>query len=72
LALTALLVLTVLVIHLPVDFLLQRSDKLVLKFDPSIVVMLLMAGIVVEIVTNYFLFASTTFVVVEGRKARTG
>jgi hypothetical protein len=69
LALTAALVLTVFLIHLPVDFLTQRSDKVVLKFDPGLVVILLAAGIVVEIITNYFLFASTTSVAVgEGKE----
>lgn len=70
--LTAMLVVTVLLVHLPVDFLLQRADKVVLKFDPGIVVVLLMAGIVVEILTNYFLFASTTSVAVGGRKVGAG
>lgn len=62
LVLTAMLVLTVVFIHFPVDFLLQRADKVVLKFDPELVTALLTAGIVVEIITNYFLFASTTYV----------
>lgn len=66
--LTAMVVFTVFLIHLPVDFLVQRSDAVVLKFDPQLVFVLLAAGIVLEILTNFFLFASTTSVVTGGRK----
>jgi len=66
--LTVMIVLTVLLIHLPVDFLSSRADKVVLKFDPQLVVILLLVGIVFEILTNFFLFASTTAAVTGGRK----
>jgi hypothetical protein len=60
LPLTSSLVLTVFVLHLPVNYLTQRSDRVVLKFNPELVFVLLAVGIVIEIFTNYFLFASTT------------
>jgi hypothetical protein len=66
--LTVMILLTVLLIHLPVDFLSSRADKIVLKFDPQLVVILLLVGIVFEILTNFFLFASTTAAVTGGRK----
>ena len=66
--LTVMIVLTVLLIHLPVDFLSARADKIALKFDPQLVVVLLSVGIVFEILTNFFLFASTTAAVTGGRK----
>ncbi|MCK5620141.1 MAG: hypothetical protein KAJ17_12105, partial [Candidatus Krumholzibacteria bacterium] len=66
--LTVMIVLTVLLVHLPVDFLSSRADKIALKFDPQLVVVLLSVGIVFEILTNFFLFASTTAAVTGGRK----
>jgi hypothetical protein len=60
--LTSSLVLTVFLIHLPVDYLAQRADRVVHKFNPELVFVLLAVGVVLEIVTNYFLFASTTSV----------
>ena len=66
--LTVMIVLTVLLIHLPVDFLSSRADKIALKFDPQLVAVLLSVGIVFEILTNFFLFASTTAAVTGGRK----
>jgi len=65
--LTVLIVLTVFLIHFPIDYLVQRADRVVLKFNPELVFVLLAAGIVVEIVTSYFLFAATTSVATGGR-----
>ena len=62
LAMTSALVITVFLIHLPVSYLTQRADRVVLKFNPELVFVLLAVGIVLEIATNYFLFASTTSV----------
>lgn len=60
LTLTVSLVVTVFLIHLPINYLTQRADRVVLKFNPELVFVLLAAGIVLEIATSYFLFASTT------------
>ena len=60
LGMTSALVVTVFLIHLPVDYLTQRADRVVLKFNPELVFVLLAVGIVFEIATSYFLFASTT------------
>ena len=59
---TSALVFTVFLIHLPVNYLAQRGDRVVHKFNPELVFVLLAVGIVLEIATNYFLFASTTSV----------
>lgn len=67
--LTGLIVFTVFLIHLPVDYLTQRPDAVALKFDPQLVFVLLATGIVLEIFTNFFLFASTTAAVTGGRRA---
>jgi hypothetical protein len=72
LPLTAMLVLTVFLIHLPVDYLVQRVDRVVMKFDPLLIVGLLTAGIVLEIGTNFYLFAGTTSIVTGGRKVQLG
>lgn len=72
LGITSLIVFTVFVIHLPIDYLAQRANQVVLKFDPQLVFVLLAAGIVVEIVTSYFLFAATTSVATGGRPEELG
>jgi hypothetical protein len=58
--LTALIVLTVLLVHLPIDFLLGQPDKIVLKFRPELVFALLLVGILVEIATSFFMYSTTT------------
>jgi hypothetical protein len=72
LGLTSLIVFTVFLIHLPIDYLAQRADRVVLKFDPGLVFVLLAVGIVVEIATSYFLFAATTSVAAGGRPEELG
>jgi len=66
--LTVLVLATVVLIHWPIDALLRYPDKVVLKFHPELVFFLLAAGIVVELFTSYFLFASTTSLATGGRK----
>ena len=66
--LTFLLVLTVYIIHRPVDFILSRPDKVVLRFDPEMVFFLLLGGIVLELVTSYVLFSSTASIVLAKKK----
>jgi len=65
---TVLILATVVIIHWPIDALLRHPDKVVLKFRPELVFFLLAAGIVVEMFTSYFLFASTTSLATGGRK----
>jgi hypothetical protein len=67
LVVTALIIVTVVLIHLPLDALTQRADKVVLKFNPELVFVILAIGIAVEIFTNYFLFAATTSLATGGR-----
>ncbi len=57
--LTALVVTTVLVLHLPVNYLLEQSDSVAVRFRPELVLVLLLAGVAVELLTNLFLFASS-------------
>lgn len=57
---TAMVIVTVILIHQPVDYLLRQPDKVVLKFRPELVIYLLVAGILVELVTTYLLFSATT------------
>ena len=70
--LTFLLVLTVYVVHRPVDYVLSRPDKVVLRFDPEMVFFLLLGGIVLELVTSYLLFASTASVVLTRKREGLG
>ncbi|MGD8413372.1 MAG: hypothetical protein PVF33_04030 [Candidatus Latescibacterota bacterium] len=62
LIMSGMLIVTVLAIHYPVDYLTRQSDRVVLKFNPELVFLLLALGIVLEVVSNFFLFASTTSV----------
>jgi len=57
---TAMVLLTVVLIHQPIDYLLRQPDKVVLKFRPELVIYLLIAGIVIELATTYLLFSATT------------
>jgi hypothetical protein len=57
---TLLVVVTVLAIHAPVDFLLARSDGIASRFQPELVFHLLLASALLEMFTAYFLFAATT------------
>lgn len=70
--LTFLLVLTVYVVHRPVDYVLSRPDKVVLRFDPEMVFFLLLGGVVLELVTSYLLFSSTVSVVLARKKEGLG
>jgi len=55
---TALVILTILLIHAPVDFLLSQSDRVALRFHPEMLFYLLAGGAVLEMFTAYLLFAS--------------
>jgi hypothetical protein len=57
---TALLLLTVLLVHLPVDFLLSRADRIAARFHPEAVLHLMIGSVVLEIFTAYLLFAGIT------------
>lgn len=54
---TALLVLTVLLIHLPLDGLLGRADIVAARFHPEAVFQLMLGSIVLEVITAFVLFA---------------
>jgi len=66
--LTFMLVLTVYVIHRPIDYVVSRPDKVVLRFDPEMVFFLLLGGILLELVTSYLLFSSTTSIALARKK----
>lgn len=57
---TALLLITVLLVHLPVDFLLSRADRIAARFHPEAVLHLLLGSVVLEMFTAYLLFAGIT------------
>lgn len=56
---TAMIVLTVILVHQPIDFLLRQPDRVVVKFQPELVIYLLLAGVVLELLTAFLLFSST-------------
>jgi hypothetical protein len=62
-ALTAGIVLTVTALHYPLEYLLARTDKIVLKFTPELVPVLMAVGILIEMFSNYFIFSATTSLV---------
>jgi hypothetical protein len=57
---TLFVVFSIYLVHRPIDALLQYPDKVVLKFRPELVFFLLLAGIILELVTSFVLFATTT------------
>ena len=57
---TALVIVTVFLVHAPVDFLLTRADRIAARFQPEAILYLLLASAVLEMVTAYLMFAATT------------
>lgn len=57
---TVLMIVTVLLIHLPVDFLLSRADRIAARFQPETVLQVMFGSIVLETFTAYLLFAGIT------------
>ena len=57
---TALLILTVLVAHMPLDVLLARADRIAARFHPEAVLQVMFASIALEMFTAYLLFAGVT------------
>lgn len=57
---TALLVATVLIVHLPLDFLLSRADRVAARFSPETILELMAASVALEMVTAFVLFAGIT------------
>lgn len=69
--LTVLILMTVAVMHAPLNYLTGHSHAVVHTFRPERILYIIELGIVVEIFTNYFMFAATTFLAV-GRKGEKG
>jgi hypothetical protein len=65
---TVLLVLTVMLAHRPIEYMLSQPRNVVLKFRPELVFYLLVAGIILEVITSFVLFASTTGLAVSRRE----
>jgi len=65
---TLLLVLTVVLVHRPIAYLLEQPDRVALKFRPELVFQLLAVGIVLEVVTSFLLFASTAGIAISRRE----
>lgn len=57
---TALMIVTVLMVHLPVDFLLSRADRIAARFHPEAVLQVMLASVALEMITAYILFAGLT------------
>lgn len=57
---TALLIITVLMLHLPLDFLLSRADRVAARFSPETILQLMMGSVTLEVITAYILFAGVT------------
>ncbi|HEX6790843.1 MAG TPA: hypothetical protein VF247_06005 [Candidatus Krumholzibacteria bacterium] len=57
---TAMVLLTVLLIHWPVDFILSRADRLAARFQPETIVQVMLASAVLEMFTACLLFAAIT------------
>ena len=57
---TALLIISVLFVHMPVDFLLARADRVAARFSPETVLDLMLVSVLLEMFTAYILFAGVT------------
>lgn len=57
---TVLLVTTVLVVNLPLDFLLAHADRVASRFHPETILRLMMGAVALEMLTAYLLFAGIT------------
>jgi hypothetical protein len=57
---SALLITTVLLVHLPLDFLLARADRVAARFSPETVLQLMLGSVTLEMVTAFVLFAGVT------------
>ncbi|HXV14282.1 MAG TPA: hypothetical protein VEC56_08745, partial [Candidatus Krumholzibacteria bacterium] len=56
---TAMLVATVLLVHLPLDGLIANTDVIAARFHPEAVFQLMLASVVLEVITAFVLFAGT-------------
>jgi hypothetical protein len=61
--LTVMIMITATALHYPLEYLLARADRIVLKFTPELVPGIMGAAIMLEMFTNYFVFSSTTSLV---------
>lgn len=68
--LTVLILLTILIIHAPLNYLTAHSHAVALTFTPERILYLLELGIVAEIFTGYFMFSATTYLAVGGKRAQ--
>lgn len=57
---TALLIVTVLLVHMPLDFLIGRADRVAARFSPETVLQLMMGSVALEMLTAYILFVGIT------------
>ena len=57
---TVFMIMTVLLVHLPVDFLLSRADRIAARFHPETVLQVMLGSVVLEMFTAYILFAGIT------------
>lgn len=57
---TFLVVVSVLLVHMPLDFLLSRAHSLAARFHPETILYLMAGSIVLELITAYLLFACIT------------
>lgn len=70
LLLTVLILLTISIIHAPLDYLTGHSHAVALAFTPERILLIIELGIIVEIFTSYFMFAATTYLAVGRKKAK--
>jgi hypothetical protein len=57
---TALLIVTVLLVHMPLDFLIGRADRVAARFSPETVLQLMLGSVALEMFTAYILFVGIT------------
>ncbi|GEM_PF-3256435 len=58
---TGMVILTVVVIHSPFEYFYAHTSRFAAKYEPEIILWIMTANIAVEIFTNYFIFAATTY-----------
>jgi hypothetical protein len=58
---TALVVATVALIHKPFEYLISSATAVAIKFKPELLVSVIVFDIIAEVITNYFLFVSISY-----------
>lgn len=69
-ALTVMILLTVWILHAPLEYLTEHPGSVAKQFGPERIAVLMFVGLLLEIFTSFYLFASTTCLAIGAAKRR--